>query len=198
MKKLMVMLGAVAMAAGLQAATISWSSQNTILCDGSGNTVTKLGEDQSVVLIALDSITADWTAGTWKAAAGEVTEYQAGTIGTMGASSGKVGQSYVFGLGTTGQPANGTILAMVFKDDDGSYRQLAYYDSTKTGGIGAAMTETATVSGLAADTDSFTASFGSATSSKMLPSAKGDVPEPTSALLMPLGVAGLALRRRRA
>ena len=197
MKKLMVMLGLVAMAAGVQAATINWSSQSTLLCDSTGTALGAFATGTSVALIALDSVTDEWNAGTWKAAAGKVTEYMPGSITAMGSTKGKIAGSYGFQLTDQDAPVNGTILAMVFKDADGSYRQLAYYDAAKEGGIGSALIETATVSGLTDDTKDFTAAFGSASASKMLPTAAA-VPEPTSAMLLLLGVAGMALRRRRA
>ena len=188
MKKLMFTLAAVACAAGLQAATINWSSQKTVLCDETGTAIKALGTGQSVVMIALDAVTDDWKNGTWTAEKDSVTEYQTGTIATMGTTIGKVSQNYVFNLADKDAPVNGTILAMVFKDADGSYRQLEYFG-------GSALTETATVSGLSDDSKDFTANFGSATESKMMPAS---VPEPTSAMLLLLGIGAMALRRRRA
>jgi len=199
MKKIMMAAAIVCAAAAVQAATINWSAQNTYLCNSEGTIQKSCAENTSIVLIALTSgdMTA-WNNGTWNAAAGTVTEYQAGTVIAMG-TIGKVNGSYTYSLGDSGEPANGTVLAMVFKDRDGSYRQMAYYDSTAESGIGEAITTTATVAGLKSDTDAFTAAFASATAgTKMLPGWVQATPEPTSGLLLLIGMAGLALRRRRA
>ena len=82
---------------------------------------------------------------------------------------------------------NGDVLGVMFKDSDNNLSQLVYASDMET-----VVADTYTVSGLTSDTwsgDKFTyASRGNFTA----------VPEPTSGLLMLLGVAGLALRRRRA
>ena len=187
MKKLIVAAATVAMAVAVQAASINWVSSG-YLWDSKTNAKATSISGGSIVLCLIDD-GSDWTKG--------VTELDTGVLTTSGmtAAIGKVKGSnsgnYSFSY-SSGVISNGDVLTVLFKDDKGKYSQLAYVDAdgkpTKT-----LVTDTYTVSGLSGD-DSVLAAFNFAGSGNFT----SNVPEPTSGLLMLLGVAGLALRRKRA
>ena len=79
------------------------------------------------------------------------------------------------------------MLALMFKDEKGTISKLKYLDGTDANIY-------YTVSGLAGNTSSLTDQKLTASGNFTTAS----VPEPTSAMLLLLGVAGMALRRRRA
>lgn len=190
MKKMIIAAFAVASAAIAQAAAVDWSSGSSYLVDATGTKQTAL-ESGSIVLVVLGSQTG-WTDGTWSAKKGTLTELQTGEIVNSGKASakGKVNMSYAFEYDSA-IIKNGDVLAVVFKDADGAYTQLAYYDAKAEGGVGAAVTDTFTVSGM--ENGLYSGSMSFATQGNFMA-----VPEPTSGLLMLVGLAGLALRRRRA
>jgi hypothetical protein len=76
----------------------------------------------------------------------------------------------------------------MFKDGDGNLNKLAYVSD------GSEINTTYTISGLADDTSSLD-NFTFATAAYTATTAA--VPEPTSGLLLVLGMAGLALRRKQ-
>ena len=187
MKKLVIAAVALCAAVATQAASVDWNSGSKFFVDADGNKTT-LASGTSIALIVLSDNTG-WAAGTWEAAAGSVTELATASIGT-GKNAGKItGSQYKFSYGD--QPfADGSVLAVVFKDASGKYDQLVYQAS------GAAMTDTMTVAGLAAAENIWAETFSFATGGNVMAPETSDVPEPTSGLLVLLGVAGLALRRR--
>ena len=190
MKKLMIALAAVACAAGLQAAQFTWgstgkftNSEGVAVTTAAGYTAALNGG--SIVLVLL----AD---GTYDGAKTVLAGQTAPTITTTPPpQAGKLNGTFSFVYNETDASANpiknGDILGVMFKDSDGNLSQLVYASDMET-----VVANTYTVSGLTSNTwsgDKFTyASAGNFTA----------VPEPTSGLLMLLGMAGLALRRRRA
>lgn len=191
MKKIMIAALAIATTVIAHAAAVDWNSGASYLVDATGTKQTAL-ESGSIVLVVLGNQTG-WSDGTWSAAKGTLTELQVGEIVNTGkaAAKGKVNESFTFEYGSSSPIKNGDVLAVVLKNDDGSYNQLAYYDANAEGGVGAAVTDTLTISGM--DSDLYSGSYQFATGGNFMA-----VPEPTSGLLMLVGLAGLALRRRRA
>ena len=179
MKKLMIAAAIICAAAMSQAASISWKAN--------GNYVTKEGTVQTAVtadagkfvLVYLGNGTADWTSAT---VVNEGTvAYGTGKSGAFATASG----SYSFTYGAEGAPINGDIFGVMFQDGEGNLRQL---ETT----AGAPILTEFEITGMSINT--WTGSLTFANSNYTVAS----VPEPTSALMLLLGVAGLALRRRRA
>lgn len=181
MKKIMVAMAAIAIAGIASAAQISWTSVG-YLWDASADAKATSISGGSIVLCLIND-GADWTKG--------VTELDTGVLATTGmaAAIGKVkgsdGGAFSWSY-SDGTLSNGDVLTVLFKDTDGKYSQLTYVD-TKLG----AVTDTYTVSGLSGDSSVMSA-FNFASQGNFQ-----TVPEPTSGLLLLLGVAGLALRRKQ-
>lgn len=181
MKKIMVALIAVAMAGIANAAAINWASTGYLWDPSTDAKATSISGGSIVLCLINDG--ADWTKG--------VTELDTGVLTTTGmaAAIGKVKGSdggafkWSYDAGTV---ANGDVLTVLFKDLDGKYSELTYVDTSK-----GTVTDTYTVTGLSGDSSVLSAfSFASQGNFQT-------VPEPTSGLLLLLGVAGLALRRKQ-
>ena len=171
MKKLMVALAAVAMAAGVQAASFDWKCSATSADVGSTVYIllgsTAKAEWSSVTEIASASISSD-----------SITKY-----GTSRATY------YAYGEGVSGIATADSVYAVVVSADGTKYgvgtpaaaAEYVYDPSAQQGSPGAM-------------------AIGYVTPTKEFGGGPGPdpIPEPTSGLLLLLGVAGLALRRRRA
>ena len=188
MKKLMVTVAIVCAAVVSQAATCAWMTVNDDgdpmnFVDSNGAFVTEM---PAGVRIVLASITGDL--------AGEFTVNSvigAGAIDSDGETysivAGSVDQAY----GDSFPFKTGDVLAViaeVTQDGKVGYQALDYV-------AGGKVTDTLTVSGLS--DDSWYAEFYAAKNGDWTVNV-ASVPEPTSGLLLLLGVAGMALRRRRA
>ena len=177
MKKIMIVATAVLCGAFAHAATINWSISNGT-------------EDQvgySVYMVA--AISDAWTSSADVAA--DATKLGAGTSGSIE----KSGRNYMIAPTTAageGITADASLYLVLLKSADakdytyvsmGDISSYAYEPPASSPGT-FGMTSAALLAGQ-------TGSFSSG-------STPSDVPEPTSGLLMILGMAGLALRRKRA
>ena len=191
MKKLMIALAAVAVAAVTQAASVDWSVANNswTLNDGS-----KAAKGYTVYLIdgstALDTIAAaiNSTTGAFDADQSwvfdsSVTANAKGSVASKTATTDKL---------TRGTEYNFSVL-MIDAGAEGGPKYMVSATSTQT----AYLSGTDEAMGIAFTSDRLGAN---ALTYNATSAANGwaAVPEPTSGLLMLLGMAGLALRRRRA
>ena len=186
MKKLMVALAAVAMAAGVQAASVNWggATSNAAFTDG-------IAAGSTAYLI--------FSSAAFNPAAATSINPTAGTTD----NGGTVVSTYTT---TAADQAAWTFFSTYESDDlskiNGYYGIMlvdAAGDANKASWmmyVGQISGATATSSGLKADLNSDWATNDTLNMNGY--NATVAVPEPTSGLLLILGMAGLALRRRRA
>ena len=191
MKKLMIMLGAVATAIGVQAASVDWSVANNswTLDSGAkaatGYTVYLINGATSLETIAaaIDSTTGAFDADQTWVYGSSVTANAKGSVASNTITTDKLtrGSEYDFSVLIIDAAADGGPKYMV----SATYTQTAY----KVGD------DEATAAAFAAARLGANALTYNATSAA---NGWAAVPEPTSGLLLLLGVAGLALKRKRA
>jgi hypothetical protein len=187
MKKMMMAVAVICSAVAVQAASVSWTSNNKQFCDATGTPVTSMIGGELVLVTLGASI--DWSAATeiTTAASGLNTTtlvLNQGTGNKTGRVTGQVNFTY------TGSGSdfinNGDYLALMWKDaTTGDLSKLVY---TADGSEVEAVVQ---VSGLANNATALTGKAINFTGNFAA------VPEPTSGLLLLLGMAGLALRRKQ-
>ena len=180
MKKLMIALAAAAMAVGVQAATVSWGS-GTIYTPGEAGAFTTTKAAASSVTYYLWTMDATTYAATTLDSIAKLDTSTATATGKNSALGGTVSykNTTTYGAGDT---VNWAIM-FTYTDADSKDWYIANMGSGTVDDLGSALA----FSNLASASSSY-ATVGGWTA----------VPEPTSGLLMLLGMAGLALRRRRA
>ena len=198
MKKLMFMLAAVACAASMQAATYNWQWYTTDAASSAfesspatlANTAIYLFFDQANTSGTLANTSKGNTLTTLRADGKTIADTGYYASATLNDSGKLTAQSF-----TTSSAVKTYAYAVIIADGtDGS--QWAYFTANKN------------TTGLETGSGSFAFSVASATTKGLTETGTGagwyqikaaaDVPEPTSGLLMLIGMAGLALRRKRA
>ena len=183
MRKLMFMLAAVAMAASVHAASVTWSS--VTMYDATG---AKVKANATMYVYVIDKSTYEGLSDVWATYGDDV----------------KKGGTTATNVGGT-KSASLTSKASVNAPKDTAVANTTYYAAIiVTVGTGDEMKYYADKASVTTGDDGnggFT-TFGAGKIDSATAAASGwaaaTVPEPTSAMLMLLGVAGLALRRRRA
>ena len=185
MKKLMIMASVVAMAYAASAASFTWGFANE------GDYIDSKGDafDSGTAFLFLGTVTAsesafDLSGATYVTSAGYVDDYF-GVIDTSGMPS-----SDVVASTTVGQ----TFSLLLFDQEGMTTSDLASFEGDYVLYTGSS--EEGSLPGVTVTKYAKFLRYGEVESSNWATMAA--VPEPTSGLLMLLGMAGLALRRRRA
>ena len=178
MKK-MIVVAAVALVVGLaNAASVNWNNPTSARITGlDGANITQA----NAKAWGLQAILVNTTTGE------ELTSYGSSTVSAMSKTAGTLGApAYNYTYGDTVK--NGDVLSVILKMTvDGQAYELD---------TGLAMTITATDNG-GSDAFANTATWGTTSYGGSTGWAKAGVPEPTSALLLLMGGAMLALRRKQ-
>ena len=183
MKKLMFMLAAVAMATSVHAASVAWTCTN--VKDGSGNGISGVAYFINAATLSQSDFKALSGAKAFDTALSGMYSYSPTDAGKYSVSS-------------TSPVANS---ALGLKDETDYNVYLAVFDTaTVTDTSKYYLTEVKSLTTLAGDY-SQQVKWGSQSTASQAAGAwtsVSPVPEPTSGLLMLVGLAGLALRRKRA
>ncbi len=180
MKKLMFMLAAVAVAACTQAASVSWTCTN--VKDGSGNAIDGIAYFVNAATLSQSDAKAFTKASEWTTALSGAYSWSPETAGKY--TSAAVDNATLGLADATAQQA----YLVVF--DTSTITDASHYYMTEVKSVTTySGTETAQIKWGSQSTASQAAGAWTSVS---------PVPEPTSGLLMLVGLAGLALRRRRA
>ncbi|MCQ2367830.1 MAG: PEP-CTERM sorting domain-containing protein [Kiritimatiellae bacterium] len=193
MKKLMVAAFAVAFAAVAQAASIAWTSNLMSLTDESGTAIGASGLPSGTSLVLVVMSTADgWADATAiTTATGTVIGTTTLNVSTKSASMGRVTGTVSFAYDAAAQNNlinNGDYLALMFQDEEGLH-QLQY---TSGADAGKEVTAVYQVAGLSDNASKLTGKAINMTGNFTAET----IPEPTSGLLIALGMAALALKRK--
>ena len=177
MKKLIVMLGAIALAIGVQAASVDWrvnySGQGTTW---SANGATVMAFDAANYATIIDLVTVSGSETLAADLAG-----------------------YSFGSATFSNNRGAASTAVTRSDDaPNSMFWMIFADGSTEAGKTVLWTAASDVTGNFYEPPASGTEFGLNAASFANSGTIANVPEPTSGLLMLVGLAGLALRRRRA
>ena len=194
MKKIMIAAAIVCAAAMTQAATVSWTCSNVKQGDAG---VSGIAYFVDAAVLSQENLLALAGTGASAFTAALGSGYTADTkqVGAYSYS----GSSGTFTVRAENAVANATL---GLKDGADYTAYLVVFDSAEiTDASKFYITETKSVSTYEGATDNQNVKWGSQSSASVADGAwhsVGAVPEPTSGLLMLLGVAGLALKRKRA
>ena len=176
MKKLMIVAAIVCAAAMSQAASLAWGSMSDLVDKTTGEVLRSLPKGTEIALVCLGA-TEDYSSAVVR----QIGSFEYSSDEGINSISG------FYELNAGAGDANGYWYAVMAKASDGTLSQLKYFDND---------------SPLAAFqlTGWNDASFSGSYDFGDPEGARGfyAVPEPTSGLLLLLGVAGLALKRKRA
>ena len=187
MKKILITLSAVAMVAVVHAAAANWQCTAANIYDGAGTTAAKWSGTAYIYAYTADTLTQDTLWATFSAGG----DIKGSSIATATVANGGITTANSqFSYGEQGGGSYSYFFALVDGDN-------VLFSKTITATANGTATQKSLAFGSLAPT--------TGASSKDLPTqgyyaigAWASVPEPTSGLLMLIGVAGLALRRRRA
>ena len=191
MKKLIMMIAVVATAIAANAATVSWMATKGYLYEA--GTTTKVTSGDAYLMFVTASYTQSDLVAAFASAEGDTSATLAAMTasGALATGAGSVGSNArISGTSTYDISSDMTAYIVVFKGDNMfiTDTSAAIYDS---------VTGEASVTAIPA--------MSTPSKAAALDATKGytgagwyAVPEPTSGLLMLVGLAGLALRRRRA
>lgn len=181
MKKLMFMLAAVAMAASVHAASVSWGTVSMYDADGA-----KIKDAATVYVYLMDKTTYDGLTDAWASYGDNVKAGGSEAANAGGTKTGKyTHKANIYapnGTATAITTYYAAIIATYGTGDDMKY--YAEKASVTTGEDGEGMYQFGV------------GKLDTAVSAASSWSAASSVPEPTSGLLMLIGMAGLALRRK--
>ena len=187
MKKLMMAVAIVCAAVGAQAAALNWTSWGYTLSGGTTGDEIWGGAGTTAYLIQVTDAANFAVSDDLVITGGSIVDYNSddgsGTFGgTWSTDTLTNGQTYQFAILATSKPGT-----------PGALPSDGFYGVDKNGGNGTAFYEVTWDANLGGDIAGNENFYGLGVTT-----AVQSVPEPTSGLLLLLGVAGLALRRRRA
>jgi hypothetical protein len=190
MKKIMIAACAIALAAVSQAASVTWSSgafTDLPSCEGSFG----FSYSDDIMAYVWEFSASDWASAGLNSGADVWSAYKSGKLDVANAQSGLAdwmsGAAEIAG-GSSWKEGDTVYAAILYLHNDaGDFEKADYYMANTASGTAA--DAGATIS----DLGNTVGGLGGSTAT-----AWTAVPEPTSGLLMLVGLAGLALRRRRA
>lgn len=194
MKKLMMAFAVVACAAAVQASTVKWNVNNIYTVDAEGAATTTKAASGAYYVMCFFADSAGAATAKEISIADAVAAVTSGNVASL--------SSYAIYEGTTtgvGKYASSNFDGSWVADKTVSIYALVFNDDTAADATYVAANASATSYTFAdsAEDKSLSVSMASATWSS-IGSSPTPIPEPTSGLFLLFGVAGLALRRRRA